>query len=197
VGDRLRFETAVAAIDAANADDPERIEFRGATRPKELLHAELMTAWVRRLDPGASEAQLLAARGHHLRRWVVPRSTYPDGRAGYLRWRRDQQRRHAEEVGEILVAAGYDEATVERVGSIVREEGIGADAAAQVHEDALCLVFLQTQLDPVTARLGHDRAVDIVRRTLAKMSVEGRATALGLDLSDSGRSLLEAAQIES
>ena len=193
MGDRFRFEQALAAIDAANADDPATIEFRGQTRPKELLHAELMTSWVRRLDPDASEAQLLAARAHHLRRWAVPRATYPEGRAGYVRWRKDQRQRHAEEVGEILEATGFDEATVERVGSIIRKEGLGVDPAVQVHEDALCLVFLQTQFDPVTERLGDDKTIDVVRRTLAKMSEEGRATALGLDLSDHGRSLVESA----
>jgi hypothetical protein len=194
VGDRVRFERAIAAIDAANADDPNRIELRGETRPKEFAHAELMTSWVRRLDPDASEAQLLAARAHHLRRWVLPRSTYPEGRAGYLQWRRDQKQRHAAEVGEVLVAAGFDDWTVERVGSIIRKEGLGTDPEVQVHEDALCLVFLQIQFDPVAARLGDDKTIDVVRKTLAKMSAEGRATAVGLDLSDHGRALLEAAK---
>jgi hypothetical protein len=193
MGDRIRFEEAVAAIDAANADDPHTVVFRGEVRPKELLHAELMTAWVKRLDPDATEAQLLAARANHLRRWVVPRSTFPDGRAGYLRWRREQKDRHAREVGEILVAAGFDEGTIERVAAIVRKDGLGDNPAVQVHEDALCLVFLQTQFDPVAEKLGHDKTVDVVRKTLNKMSAEGRSAAIGLDLSDHGRSLIEAA----
>lgn len=193
MGDRIRFEEAVAAIDAANADDPETIEFRGQVRPKELAHAEMMTAWVRRLDPAADEAQLLAARAHHLRRWVVPRASYPDGRSGYLRWRRDQQRRHADEVGELLRSVGYDDATVDRVGSIIRKEHLATDPDVQVHEDALCLVFLQTQFDPVADRLGEEKTVDVVRRTLAKMSPTARELAGGLDLSDQGRALIETA----
>ena len=75
----------------------------GVERPKEQAHAEMMTAWVLRLDPDADEAQLLAARAHHLRRWTLPRTDYPDGRAGYLRWRTALKAQHAEEVGEILV----------------------------------------------------------------------------------------------
>ena len=71
-----RFDEAIAAIDAANAADP-------AT----LAHAALVTGWVRRLDPDAGELQLLAARACHLRRFEHPRSSYPEGRAGYLRWR--------------------------------------------------------------------------------------------------------------
>ena len=44
-----RFARAIAAIDAANADDPNTISIDAVVRPKELAHAELMTAWVTRL----------------------------------------------------------------------------------------------------------------------------------------------------
>ena len=96
------FEQAIVAIDAANADDPNTIEVRGEVRPKELAHAELMTEWLARLDPDADEAQRLAARAHHLRRWTLPRALFPEGRAGYLRWRTVLKKQHAEEVGAIL-----------------------------------------------------------------------------------------------
>ena len=46
-------------------------------RPKEQAHAEMMSEWVARLDPDADEAQLLAARAHHLRRWAIPRAELP------------------------------------------------------------------------------------------------------------------------
>ena len=98
-----RFEAALAAIDAANADDPNVVVVDGVQRPKEQAHAELMSDWVRRLDPDATDEQLLAARAHHLRRWALPRSEYPDGRSGYLRWRTELSKRHAADVGEILV----------------------------------------------------------------------------------------------
>ena len=78
--DDERFRRAIAAIDASNADDPNRITVRGEERPKELAHSELVTAWVHRLDPHASEPLLLAARAHHVRRWTIPRASYPTGR---------------------------------------------------------------------------------------------------------------------
>src|SRR5213080_3800041 len=105
----------------------------------------MMTAWVHRLDPDATEAQLLAARAHHLRRWTIPRQSYPEGRSGYLRWRKRLKDQHAEEVVTLLVAAGYGAGDIERVQAIIRKEGLGRDPAVQVHEDALCLVFLETQ----------------------------------------------------
>jgi hypothetical protein len=189
-----RLASAVAAIDAANADDPATIVVDGVERPKEQAHAEMMTAWVQRLDPDADDAQLLAARAHHLRRWIVPRAEYPDGRAGYLRWRTAQKKRHADDVAGILAAEGYDAATIGRVQAIVRKEGLGhGDAAVQTHEDALCLVFLQTQFDELIERLGHERSVDVVAKTLAKMSARGREVALGLPLSDAGAAVVREA----
>src|SRR6202030_1192786 len=133
--------------DAANASDPYTIEVAGRRRPKELTHAELVSAWVTRLCPDASEPLLLAARAHHLRRWQSPRSSYPEGRAGYLRWRRDLGRRQAEEVGGVLAEGGYPTETVERVQSIVRKQHLGDDPDVQALEDAMCLVFLETQFD--------------------------------------------------
>ena len=191
--DRLRFEQAIAAIDEANADDPARLEWRGEVRPKELVHAELMTAWVRRLDPEATEEQLLAARANHLRRWAIPRDEYPEGRAGYLRWRRELGKRHAEDVAAILTEHGYPEPAIERVQRIVRKEGLKKDPQVQAHEDALCLTFLQTQFDPLADRLGDDHTVEVLRKTLAKMSPRGRSEALELDLDDRARGLIERA----
>lgn len=185
-----RFAAAVAAIDAANAEDPVQVEVDGAVRPKELVHAEVVERWVRALDPDADEAQLLAARAHHLRRWVVPRQDYPEGRAGYLRWRADHKKRQAAEVGEILARCGYDAATVDRVGALVAKRGLGRDPQVQVHEDALCLAFLELQLDPVAAQLGRDHALEVLRKTARKMSPAGLAAAGAVPLSADGAALL-------
>jgi hypothetical protein len=188
-----RLAKAIAAIDAANADDPFTLVVDGVERPKEIVHAELMTGWVQRLDPGATEPQLLAARAHHLRRWALPRQDYPEGRAGYLRWRTTLKRRHAEEIGVILDEVGYDPGTIERVQQIVRKEGLGRDPQVQVHEDALCLVFLQTQLDDLAGQLGDDKSVDVLRKTARKMSQNGLAAAAELPLTTTGRRLVAAA----
>lgn len=191
--DRIRFEQAIAAIDAANADDPHTLTWAGDERPKELLHAELMTRWVRRLDPDASEEQLLAARAHHLRRWALPRDEYPEGRSGYLRWRKDLNRRHQEDVAELLAPLGYDPVEIGRVQEIIAKASRATDPQVQTHEDALCLVFLQTQFTSLADRLGDDKTIDVLQRTLAKMSPSACGEALGLALSDRERALVERA----
>lgn len=188
-----RLDRAFAAIDAANADDPATVVVKGEARPKEQAHAELMTAWVQRLDADATEAQLLAARAHHLRRWSLPRASFPEGRSGYLRWRTTLKKQHATEVAEILAAVGYESSVIERVQQLVRKEGLGSDAMVQTHEDALCLVFLETQLLDLAAAQGEEKTVEIIRKTVAKMSERGIAAARTLDLPRAGAVLVERA----
>jgi limonene-1,2-epoxide hydrolase len=193
VTDADRFARAIAAIDAGNADDPNIVTVRNRTGPKEILHAELVTEWVERLRPDASEALLLAARGHHFRRWTVPRASAPDGRAGYLRWRKSLQQQHARDLGAILAATGYDDATVERVQSIVRKEELANDPEVQALEDALCLVFLETQLTDVAARIDPFTMTRVVIRTANKMSDAGRAAIAQVPLTDLERAILAGA----
>jgi hypothetical protein len=188
-----RLAVALTAIDAANTDDPNVITVDGVERPKELTHAELMTRWVRTLDPNCSDEQILAARAHHLRRWTIPRASYPDGRSGYLRWRAALKRQHGDDVTAILRDAGYDDESVARVQAIVTKRGLGRDHAVQVHEDALCLVFLETQLDELARKMGDDKTVDILQKTAKKMSPAGLEAARALRFSPPASALLERA----
>jgi hypothetical protein len=185
-----RLADAIAAIDAANADDPHRLAVRGELRPKEQAHAELMTEWVTRLDPEATDAQLLAARAHHLRRWTLPRAEYPEGRAGYLRWRTALKKQHAQDLAGILAGLGYDVATIERAQQIIRKEGLGADPQVQTHEDALCLVFLETQLAGLADDQGEPKMLDIIRKTAEKMSATARALVGELPMRDQDRAMI-------
>jgi hypothetical protein len=193
VGDSERLRRALVAIDAANADDPNRLRVRGEQRPKELAHAELASEWVARLMPDPGDALRLAARAHHLRRWTIPRSEYPAGRRGYLRWRRALHVQHARDVAKILAAEGYDDATIGRVQDLVQKKDLGRDPEVQVFEDALCLVFLETQLHELAAQLDETKLLDVLRKTLRKMSPEAIRRAEQLPLDESARALLRRA----
>jgi hypothetical protein len=188
-----RLGRVLAAIDEANAADPHTIVVDGVVRPKEQAHAEMMTRWVRELAPDCSEEQLIAARAHHLRRWAIPRDDYPRDRGGYLRWRTALRRQHAEDVAAIMRDAGYEDDAIARVQAIVRKQGLGHDPAVQVHEDALCLVFLETQLDELSDRLDDDKMIDVLRRSAAKMSAAGLDAALAVPYSERGAALLRRA----
>lgn len=184
--DSERFARAIAAIDAANSDDPFTLVVDGVERPKEQTHAEMATRWVRRLDPSASEELLLAARAHHIRRWVIPRTDFPAGRSGYLRWRRALHAYHAELTAAILEDCGYPRRAVERTAALVQKADLlrDGDADAQTLEDALALVFLETQLDALLADLDDAQQRRALGRTWRKMSAAAQAAALTLPLSE-------------
>ena len=177
-----RLDDTLAAIDAVNAADPNTLRVGGVDRPKALGEAERATAWIERLVDAPSDALRIAVRAHHIRRWTVPRSTYPDGRAGYLKWRRDLHDVHARDVAEILSAHGWDDETIGRVQDLIHKRGLGRieDAELQAFEDALCLVFIETQYDDLAGRLAEDTMNDVVDKTLKKMSPAARALAATL-----------------
>ena len=164
-----------------------------APRPHELLYAEWLTDWVLRLCPAASEELRLAARCQHLCRWMVPRNSYPMTRAGYLKWREDLKRFHAEKAGEILREVGYPEEVVARVQSLNLKKNFPKDAEGRVLEDALCLVFLEWQLEGVAAGMPEDKIIAVLQKTWKKMTPEGRAQAMLLPLPAHLKRLVEKA----
>jgi hypothetical protein len=185
-----RFAAAVAAIDAANAGDPGLIDVRGAgPRPLAQVHGELAAEWVGVLAPEADELVLVAARAHHLRRWELPRAQYPAGRAGYLQWKRDQRRRHADDLSALMAEHGYGPDEVARAQAMVLRQGDGG----QLVEDAACLVFIETQLAAVATQLDHDHLLDVIRKTAKKMSSAALAAVGQMPLGEVERSVLSAA----
>src|SRR5437867_12269819 len=109
LSDTNRFEAAIRRFDAANSLDPNLEIVEGIARPRELVYAERLTDWVLKLCPDASEELRLAARCQHLCRWMIPRGSYKKTRAGYLKWRNDLKKFHADKAGEILRETGYPE----------------------------------------------------------------------------------------
>ncbi len=188
-----RLNRALSAFDAANDADPTKVEAGGRQLGRELFLALHLYDWVLRLEPEASEALLLAARCQHLRRFALPRSQYPAGRAGYLKWRVDQAYNHAEEAGKILSECGYTEETMEKVRKINRKQGIKSDPEVQTMEDALCLVFLEQQFEEFSREHPEEKVVEVVRKTWGKMGQKGRDEALRLKYSDRALELIQKA----
>ncbi len=188
-----RFDDAIAAMDAAHAQDPNRIMDGGGLRPVELVYARRMSEMLLAVYPGASEALRLAARCQHIKRWELARSDYPEGRAGYLQWRTEEKRRHAALAAEILRQAGYEDAVAERVGQLVRKERLKQDEEAQRLEDVACLVFLEDHLADFAPKHAEAKVVDVIAKTWPKMSALGQQAALKLQLPAESRRLVEMA----
>lgn len=164
-----QLQTAFAQIDTANAADP---------KGEALPYGERMTAELNRLFPEASDVLQIAARGQHVERWLLPRSDYPEGKAGYLDWRREQGRRHAQRVAGIMADAGYPAEDCNRVGVLLRKEGIKRDPEVQALEDVICFVFLRWYFADFAAKHDPAQVLDIVQKTARKMSEAARARVL-------------------
>lgn len=188
--EQVRFERALAGIDAANSADPNWIAVGDRERPKELAMAERVSEWVLKLRPNASLELRLAARAHHIRRWAIPRSSFPSGAAGYHRWRTRLQHFHAEQTGILLAGEGYAEDTILRVQALIRKIGLGWDVETQALEDALCLTFIELQLEDLAARIPEQKLAGILRQTLDKMSERAVTWIDSLEISERARSLL-------
>lgn len=189
-----RLQRAVAAFDAANAEDPNREEVNGQLQPHELMDARRVASWVVKLKPDASAALRLASRCQHIRRWEVPRSQYPRNRAGYLKWRQDLKKFHAAAAAKILMKVGCEESLIQAVRNLNLKKGISRkEGDVQVLEDALCLTFLEFEFPSFLKRIPEERMLGILQKTWNKMSPAGRQRALSIPLEGTAKQLLQKA----
>ncbi len=193
ISDQRRFQQVIEEFDQANSQDPNRELDSGTAHPKELLYARRMTEWLHKFEPGASEVLQLAARSQHICRWTLPRDSYPMDRKGYLLWRTELKRFHAQKAAEIITSAGYDQDTVDRVKSLILKQRIKTDPESQVLEDVVCLVFLDYYFEDFAEKHPDEKVISILKKTWGKMSDKGRETALTLDFKDGKKTLVEQA----
>ncbi len=183
-------EAAIAEFNEMNAQDPNQLDDGARLRPRELLQAERLEAWVLKLEPQADDALRLAARCQHIRRWTVPRSDYPEGRVAYLKWRKDLSRMHADTGTEVLTRLGADPALIEQVRKINLKQELKTNPHSQTMEDALCLAFLEHEFVPFAAKHEDAKVIDIVQKTWRKMSERGHEMALTLQLTGRAQELV-------
>ncbi len=187
------FEKAISSIDEYNKKDPTIESENGVEFPKEYLNSQRQTKWLEKIAPDASEALKIAARSQHIGRWEIPRNTYPANRAGYLTWRSDLSRFHAEKTAQILSNIGYDMATIERVKELNLKKAIKLDAEAQLIEDMLCLVFLEYHIEQFAPTQDEEVLLNIIQKTWKKMGPTGKEEALKISYSDSTLCVLKKA----
>ncbi|OUE40061.1 hypothetical protein BZY95_15040 [Billgrantia desiderata SP1] len=187
------FQRALTELDALHAQDPRQVEVEGETLPLELWHAGRMSAWLERVVEAPSELVQIAVRSQHLQRWEVPRSEYPEGRVGYLTWRRDQGKRAGETTARVMEAAGYSAEEAAEVSRMIRKQGLGRDPGTQAVEDCACLVFLENYFADFSKQVEHDHLVRIVQMTWKKMSPKAHELALTLPMSAEARAVVEEA----
>jgi hypothetical protein len=188
-----KFQYAVQLFDEANSKDPNQEIFEGKSYPKELLYAERMTQVLRGFEPNASEAVQLAARCQHICRWESARDSYEMNRTGYLLWRQDLKKFHAQKATEILEKVGYEKETIKRVAFLVQKKQLKRDPETQLLEDVICLVFLAFYFDSFAEKYSEEKLIDIVQKTWRKMSERAHSEALKLPFSKPALALVSKA----
>lgn len=193
MSDPDRIALALERFDALNSEDPRQDMVDGAAQPKELVYGRRMSDRLEVFAPNASVPLRLAVRAQHIARWKVPRSSYPEGRRGYKRWRTELMRIHAEIASGILEEVGFEAGIIDAVARLLRKEGIKRNPDAQTLEDVACLVFLEYYFDDFAEDHDDDKLIDILAKTWRKMSASGQAAALKLPLSTRTVGLVERA----
>ena len=191
-----RLAAVLADIDAANARDPRHDTVGGRSVPRELLYSERMSARLTASFPSASELLQIAARAQHIRRWEIPRASYPEGREGYNRWRAACRTHHAALTSAIMARHGYGPDEIAHVAKIIRKEQLKTDPDSQALENVVGTVFVEHYLEAFIAEhRDYDAAKlsGILGKTLRKMSPEGHAAVLALPLQDELRTILVSA----
>lgn len=188
-----RLEEALRRFDEANSEDPNTESVDGEAVPKELVYGQRMSARLRSFAPEAPEAVQLAVRAQHIRRWEVPRASYPAGRAGYLKWRTDLYKRHGDTAAEILGDLGYDDGTIERVRTLLRKRGLKTDRDVQLMEDVICLVFLEHYFHDFAKKHQEQKLIPIVQKTWKKMTERAHEAALQLDYAPEDLAIIQKA----
>ncbi len=171
------FSRAIAMIDAVNSEDPNLVAVDGKQWPKELLYAHRMLDMLQRFKPNTDDAMKLAIRAQHIQRWQYPREGYPMNRIGYLQWRKDLYKFHANRACELLSEAGCDEKTIERVKDAVAKKGIKENPDTQLLEDIADLVFIEHYLAEFADKhpeYDEQRWLEIIGKTWKKMSQQAQ-----------------------
>lgn len=165
-----RLEKAFVTFDAYNANDPNLERVNDTVQPKELLYAKRMTERLNKYQADLPEYIQLAARCQHIGRWEIPRSTYPMDKKGYLQWRNTLKSHHAKIAEQILVSCGYEAGTIEKVKALLLKKELQTNADTKLLEDVICLVFIEFYLEDFASAHDDDKVVDILRKTLKKMT---------------------------
>jgi hypothetical protein len=188
-----KLQRAFERFDAANQEDPNTEVFQGETFSKEMLYALRMTEQLNSFAPNASEVVQLTARCQHICRWEIARDSYDMNREGYLRWRQELKKFHAEKAASILSEVGYSEDIIKTVKFLLQKKQLKKNEETQTLEDVICLVFLAYYFESFAAKHPEEKTIDILRKTWQKMSSKGHNAALKLPLSEPALELVSKA----
>ena len=188
-----KLKAALEIIDEAHSQDPKKVEIDGTEQPYELHYGQKMSHYLAKRNPSASDVLQLATRAQHIRRWEVPRDSYPMTKAGYHAWRTYLKKRQADLAEKICLDCGYPGDDAMRVAQLIRKEDLKNDEETQTLEDVACLVFLDDQFEEFEKQHDEGKIIKILQKTWGKMSPRGHELALELPMSGRCKELISKA----
>jgi hypothetical protein len=188
-----QFEKAITTFDAYNLNDPHQEEVEGKLVSKEGIYAQRMSARLDDFYPAAPEYLKLAAHCQHIGRWEIPRESYPMDKKGYLQWRNVLKTHHAKLAEQILISCRYDEATIEKVKFLLLKKEMFTNPDTKVLEDVICLVFIEHYLEEFAEKHEPQKVIDILQKTLKKMSPRAIEEAAKIPVSEKIKVLIHQA----
>lgn len=188
-----RFEKAITTFDAYNLNDPHQEMVDGKLVSKEVLYAQRMSKRLEDFFPAAPEYLKLAAHCQHIGRWEIPRESYPMNKKGYLQWRNVLKAHHAKLAERILMSCRYDEDTIEKVKFLLVKKELFTNPDTQILEDVICLVFVEHYLEEFAEKHEPNKVVDILQKTLKKMSQRAIEEAARIPVSEKIKLLIHQA----
>lgn len=193
----MKLDVTLTLFDQLNAQDPNTEISEGVQIAKELLYSRRMSARLKVFNPNASELLQLAVHAQHIERWKSPRSDYPDGRIGYLKWRQELGQFHAQCASRVMTEQGYSDRDCARVCELLQKKNLKRDAEMQCLEDVICLVFIEHYLlnfvQKHSAGYSEEKLFKIVQKAWQKMSPAGHAAALLLPLDEQLLNIIKSA----
>lgn len=165
---------AIEIINNVLKEDPKQEAF---------LYSQQCFGWLKKIEPDYTEAQELAARCQHFKRWDIPRSDFPMDKKGYYQWRIKLYTYQADKAGEVLEKVGFEEALITEVKEMIAKKDLRRSVNSQLIEDVACLVFLENYIQPFasTKDYSEEKWIKIIQKTWSKMSDKAHKFALQIN----------------
>jgi hypothetical protein len=111
-------------------------------------------------------------------------------RKGYLQWRSAEKMHHVAIAEPMLRKIGYGEDLIEKVKFLLLKKELATNADTQLLEDVVCLIFIQYYLEEFASLHDDDKVVEILRKTIKKISPRCLKEASKLKVSERIQGLL-------
>lgn len=185
-----RLQEVINSIDKINQQDPNRELYQDQDYAKEYLYSMRMSVMLDKYWPDANEYLKIAVHAQHIKRWHITRESFPQGKQGYLLWRKELGIYHAQLAAQLMLDQGYSEHEAELTANIIKKDKLKRNQDAQTLEDVACLVFLSHYFDKFAEKHPEDKVINILQKTWKKMSAHGHDIALTLKLPEHLSSLV-------